>query len=119
MSAAGAPERPCIHLAPGAGLAAGEVRDTLEASGRDLEILIRRFVQGEVLDIEAGAVGEEVMAVLEGEFHLSAAGEEYALSMGEGAIIPSAEARAWRCDSQRGVLYRAVVRQIAPEEGEA
>ncbi|EQB15079.1 MULTISPECIES: cupin domain-containing protein [Novosphingobium] len=79
--------------------------------GDHLEAALRRFVNGETLSPHDDHAFEEVAAVLEGEFHVEAAGEVYDLSTGEGIVIPPGEPREWRCDGENGgLLYRVLVR---------
>lgn len=79
--------------------------------GDHLEAALRRFAAGEIIAPGEDNPFEEVAAVLEGEFHVEAAGEVYDLSQGEGIVIPPGEPRAWRCDAPGGgLLYRVLVR---------
>lgn len=95
----------CIPLTPGAEPA------ERRASGDHLDAVLRSFAAGETLTGTEGALFEEVGAVIEGEFHVEAAGESYDLAAGEGIVIPPDEPREWRCDSARGgLLYRVLVR---------
>lgn len=81
------------------------------ASGDHLDLALRRFSAGEALAGAEDALFEEVGAVVEGEFHIDAAGESYDLAKGEGILIPPGEPRVWRCTSpQGGLLYRVLVR---------
>ena len=69
--------------------------------------------EGDTVSFEADLLGEEVGAILEGQFDILAAGEAYCLSAGEAILIPPKEARRFQCLSERGVLYRVTVHQKA------
>jgi quercetin dioxygenase-like cupin family protein len=71
---------------------------------------VTTFQQGQSADAVDGELGEEVAAVLKGEFLIEAAGERYELGTGEGIVIPPHEPRRWTCLSADGALYRACVR---------
>ena len=58
---------------------------------------------------KVGRLGEEVGAILEGDFRVDAAGETYELTAGEAILIPPDEMRTWTCQSKRGVLYRVIL----------
>lgn len=83
------------------------------AQGAAFDVSITVLGLGEQIEAAAGTSGEEVAAILEGMFTVSAADELYNLSAGEGIIIPPGEARIWVCTSGRGVLYRVVTRVAA------
>lgn len=87
------------------------------ASGESLDIEIRVMRQGEQLWRDAGTTGEEVAAVVDGEFTIEAADERYRLSRAEGIIIPPGEARRWTCETSRGTLYRVVNRSALGATG--
>ena len=80
------------------------------AQGAAFDVSIEVLELGGQIEAAAGMSGEEVGAILEGTFTISAADELYRLSVGEGIIIPPGEPRIWVCTSKRGVLYRAVTR---------
>ncbi|WP_068079773.1 hypothetical protein [Novosphingobium rosa] len=86
----------------------------VEASGDALTSQLRDFAQGEVLSVDASQLFEEVGAILQGVFHVSAAGEAYDLVAGEGIVIPRGEPRQWTCTEGPGVLYRCTTR-LEPE----
>ncbi|MBK5123778.1 cupin domain-containing protein [Burkholderia sp. R-69980] len=86
-----------------AAVASGSIR----AQGALLSTEFDVFDQGEVREHPAGIVGEEVVAILEGEFDIDAAGEHYRLVAGEAILIPPREPRRFSCVGARGVLYRA------------
>lgn len=85
--------------------------------GDAFDLQLRPFVLGESLMGGAGELGEEVGAVVEGSFDVFAADECYSLSAGEAIIIPEHEPRRWVCTSAAGLLYRAIVRLGAVQEG--
>jgi len=80
--------------------------DSRAVSGERLAAGLRRFVVDEEIATEDGDLFEEVAAVIEGAFHVVAAGEAYDLSVGEGIIIPPGEPRRWRCTVAPGLLYQ-------------
>ncbi|SDV47285.1 cupin domain-containing protein [Chitinasiproducens palmae] len=80
-----------------------------EVTGNTLTMGIEILARDEVRESAEGSRGEEVAAVLEGEFEIDAAGEHYRLATGEAILIPPHEARRFACRSARGVLYRAAV----------
>lgn len=88
------------------------------ASGQSLDIEIRVMNRGEQIRRDAGTTGEEVAAVVDGEFVVEAADEHYRLSTGEGIIIPPGEARLWTCETSRGTLYRVVNRSSVGTPGD-
>lgn len=92
-------------------IATPSARKMTSAIGGHLEARLRRFAGGEELNESGDTLFEEVAAVIEGAFHVDAAGESYDLSAGEGIVIPPGEPRAWRCDADEGgLLYRVLVR---------
>lgn len=101
-------------IAPCTTVAAGERwRDpaassqTIRAQGASLTTEFAVFGPREVHEASAYACGEEVVAILEGEFDVDAAGEHYRLAAGEAILIPPREPRRFTCVSEKGVLYRA------------
>lgn len=96
----------CIVTEPLASLAEGQAA----LSGDKFDLKLKTFAQGETVEGGLPSLGEEVGAILEGTFEVDAAGEHYTLTAGEGIVIPAHEPRAWRCVSEQGVLYRAIVR---------
>jgi len=89
-------------------------------SGDAFDISIHTMRAGETAGCDAFAAGEEVGAVLSGQFTIVAADEQYQLSRGEGIIIPAGEPRLWTCDSPDGQLYRVVNRaSLVSQNGEA
>ncbi|RAR57566.1 hypothetical protein C7401_115122 [Paraburkholderia unamae] len=89
--------------------AAHDARDA-RAQGELLAAEFSVFAAGEVREDHADARGEEVVAILEGEFDIDAAGEHYRLVAGEAILIPPREPRRFACVAARGVLYRAGLR---------
>ena len=71
---------------------------------------IQMLHQNEIIDIEAGTLGEEVGAILSGRIDVVAAGEHYVLCAGEAIVIPAGEARRFTCLTERCELYRVTVR---------
>jgi mannose-6-phosphate isomerase-like protein (cupin superfamily) len=87
------------------------------ASGEALDVSIRVFDRDETVAASGQTPGEEIGAILEGEFDVEAAGERYVLRAGEAILIPPGAPRRWRCRSTRGVAYRVVVKTPAlPDE---
>lgn len=80
---------------------------SIRAKGALLSAAFDVFGAGEVREHAAEALGEEVVAVLEGEFDIDAAGEHYRLAAGEAILIPPREPRRFTCVGAKGVLYRA------------
>ncbi|KAA1003517.1 cupin domain-containing protein [Paraburkholderia panacisoli] len=80
---------------------------TARAQGALLTTEFAVFELHEVSDEAQGARGEEVVAILEGEFDIEAAGEHYRLVAGEAILIPPREPRRFACIRAKGVLYRA------------
>ncbi|MBB5501136.1 cupin domain-containing protein [Paraburkholderia sp. MM5384-R2] len=80
---------------------------TVRAQGALLSTEFAVFEPSEVRDEAAGARGEEVVAILEGQFDIDAAGEHYRLVAGEAILIPPREPRRFTCIGAKGVLYRA------------
>ncbi len=78
--------------------------------GAALSAGIQTLRQDEIIDIEAGTLGEEVGAILSGRIDVVAAGEHYVLCAGEAIVIPAGEARRFTCLTERGELYRVTVR---------
>ncbi|KLU27109.1 hypothetical protein EOS_05925 [Caballeronia mineralivorans PML1(12)] len=78
--------------------------------GAALSAGIQTLRQNEIIDIEAGTLGEEVGAILSGRIDVVAAGEHYVLCAGEAIVIPAGEARRFTCLTERGELYRVTVR---------
>lgn len=110
----------CLRVDAGAKWrAANATGQQFDATGKAFDVAIRVFAEGETVSAGADTVGEEVAAVLEGQFHVDAAGESYDLARGEAIVIPESEARAWRCTSARGVLYRVLVREPGVPEDAA
>lgn len=83
---------------------------TTQAAGDRLIARLRTFAAGETIGETEGDLFEEVGAVVQGAFHIAAAGEDYDLSAGEGIIIPPGEPREWRCTEGPGLLYRVQTR---------
>jgi quercetin dioxygenase-like cupin family protein len=81
--------------------------------GATLRVSTHPLALGISLSFAADELGEEVGAVLEGEFDVDAAGEHYRLSAGQVIVIPSGEPRRYEGRSARGVLYRVVVNKYA------
>lgn len=79
-------------------------------TGDLFDLSLASYRQGEVARALPRGLGEEVATVLEGEFDVDAAGEQYRLTPGEGILIPRGEPRRWQCVSASGTLYRAVLR---------
>jgi len=88
-----------------------------EASGEHLRCSIAVYQRGQASVAAPQPEGEEVATVLEGEFRIEAAGEQYELARGEGIIIPPQAQRTWTCLSERGALYRVVTRLDNLPEG--
>lgn len=110
----------CLRVDAGAKWRAADAAgQQFDATGKAFDVAIRVFAEGETVSADADAIGEEVAAVLEGQFHVDAAGESYDLARGEAIVIPEFEARTWRCTSARGVLYRVLVREPGVPEDEA
>ncbi|WP_322102270.1 cupin domain-containing protein [Paraburkholderia sp. J41] len=80
---------------------------TLRAEGACLTTEFAVFAPRETRDEAAQTRGEEVVAILEGEFDIDAAGEHYRLVAGEAILIPPREPRRFTCLGAKGVLYRA------------
>src|SRR5690606_29007055 len=78
--------------------------------GDAFDVSIHAMQAGETVSCEVLKAGEEVGAVLSGQFTIVAADERYQLARGEGIIIPTGAARIWTCDSAEGRLYRVVNR---------
>ncbi|HEX7911867.1 MAG TPA: cupin domain-containing protein [Paraburkholderia sp.] len=76
------------------------------ADGAALSASIQRMQCDELIELEAGLLGEELAAVLEGRVDIVAADEHYVLSAGEAILIPPREARRYRCVTPGCVLYR-------------
>jgi quercetin dioxygenase-like cupin family protein len=91
----------------------GDARDA-RAQGELLTTEFSVFGAGEVREDRADARGEEVVAILEGEFDIDAAGEHYRLVAGEAILIPPREPRRFACIGAKGVLYRAGLRAALP-----
>jgi quercetin dioxygenase-like cupin family protein len=89
-----------------------EARDA-RAQGELLATEFAVFAPGEVREDPVDARGEEVVAILEGEFEIDAAGEHYRLVAGEAILIPPREPRRFACVGAKGVLYRAGLRAAA------
>jgi len=87
----------------------GAARDA-RAQGELLVAEFSVFAAGEVREDHADVRGEEVVAILEGEFDIDAAGEHYRLVAGEAILIPPREPRRFACVGAQGVLYRAGLR---------
>ena len=68
-------------------------------------VLYRR----ESIPAAADQSGEEVCAILDGQFDIDVAGEAHSLSAGQGVLIPPHLARRFECGSASGVLYRVVM----------
>jgi quercetin dioxygenase-like cupin family protein len=85
-------------------------------SGDAFDLQLRPFVQGESVMGGINDLGEEVGAIVEGNFDVFAADECYSLSAGEAIVIPPHEPRRWVCTSATGLLYRAIVRIRAVQE---
>jgi len=83
---------------------------TEQASGEHLRCSIATYRKGQASVSPSDPEGEEVAAVLEGEFRIEAAGEQYELARGEAILIPPRAPRTWTCLSERGALYRVVTR---------
>jgi quercetin dioxygenase-like cupin family protein len=81
-----------------------------EANGEHLRCSIATYRKGQASEPPSDPEGEEVAAVLEGEFRIEAAGEQYELARGEAILIPPRAPRTWTCLSERGALYRVVTR---------
>lgn len=96
----------CIVTEPLASIAEGQAA----LGGDKFDLKLQTFAQGETVEGGLPSLGEEVGAILEGTFEVDAAGEHYELTAGEAIVIPPHEPRAWRCVSDKGVLYRAIVR---------
>ncbi|WP_233857510.1 hypothetical protein [Paraburkholderia sp. HD33-4] len=110
-------ENPANDLAQCTSVQAGErwrdphaASQTVRAEGALLTTEFAVFEPSEVHDDAAGACGEEVVAILEGEFDIDAAGEHYRLVAGEAILIPLGEPRRFTCLDAKGVLYRAGTR---------
>ncbi|MGF6439519.1 cupin domain-containing protein [Paraburkholderia youngii] len=104
-------------IAPCTSVEAGErwrdphaASQTMRAQGALLTTEFAVFEPSEVHDEPAGARGEEVVAILEGQFDIDAAGEHYRLVAGEAILIPPREPRRFTCVGTKGVLYRAGTR---------
>ncbi|MGF6265815.1 3-phenylpropionate/trans-cinnamate dioxygenase ferredoxin reductase subunit [Paraburkholderia youngii] len=104
-------------IAPCTSVEAGErwrdphaASQTMRAQGALLTTEFAVFKPSEVHDEPAGARGEEVVAILEGQFDIDAAGEHYRLVAGEAILIPPREPRRFTCVGTKGVLYRAGTR---------
>ncbi|MFB9121863.1 cupin domain-containing protein [Paraburkholderia dipogonis] len=82
---------------------------SIRAEGALLSTEFSVFGPGEIREHPANSVGEEVVAILEGEFDIDAAGEHYRLVAGEAILIPPREPRRFSCATAKGVLYRAAV----------
>ena len=76
------------------------------AEGAALSASTQRMQCDELVELEAGLLGEELAAVLEGRVDIVAADEHYILSAGEAILIPPREARRYRCVTPSCVLYR-------------
>lgn len=110
-------ENPTNDLAQCTSVQAGErwrdphaASQTVRAKGALLATEFAVFERSEVRDEATGARGEEVVAILEGEFDIDAAGEHYRLVAGEAILIPTHEPRRFTCLAAKGVLYRAGTR---------
>jgi hypothetical protein len=71
------------------------------------------------VEFAANALGEELVAVLDGRVDIVAADEHYVLSAGEAILIPPREARRYRCVTPRCVLYRVTCGAPQDEEIQA
>src|SRR5258707_3115851 len=69
--------------------------------GAALSAGIQTLRQNEIIDIEAGTLGEEVGAILSGRIDVVAAGEHYVLCAGQDIVIPAGEARRLSCLTER------------------
>jgi quercetin dioxygenase-like cupin family protein len=87
--------------------------------GAALSAGIQTLRQNEIIDIEAGTLGEEVGAILSGRIDVVAAGEHYVLCAGEAIVIPAGEARRFACLTERCELYRVTVRAYDNVPGRA
>jgi len=107
----------CLTVASGADWAAAtpEIGD-FRAEGSALDVNVKVFGRGEILQAQAVEHEEEVATILEGSFHIRADDEEYELTVGEGIIIPPSTTRIWRCTSDKGVLYRVLTQSQMPTE---
>lgn len=79
--------------------------------GRHLVVELRRWTRDDIDTLAPPrALGEELAAVLEGEFELVAGDERHVVAAGNGMLIPPGEPRTWRLRSEAGVLYRVFLR---------
>jgi hypothetical protein len=86
------------------------------ADGAALSASTQRMQRDELVEFDAGLLGEELAAVLEGRVDIVAADEHYVLSAGEAILIPPREARRYRCISPGCVLYRVTCNAEANKE---
>jgi quercetin dioxygenase-like cupin family protein len=77
--------------------------------GATLGVTVHTLDLGAVIEFDAGLLGEEVGAVLEGACHVRAAGESYTLSAGQVIVIPAREPRRYEAMTAQLVVYRVVV----------
>ncbi|WP_341317056.1 cupin domain-containing protein [Paraburkholderia sp. IMGN_8] len=105
-SNAGAAHCTLLPAIPSEGVAAQLPVQRNVADGAALSASTQRMQCDEQVELEAGLLGEELAAVLEGRVDIVAADEHYVLSAGEAILIPPREARRYRCVTASCVLYR-------------
>lgn len=115
LSTAGAAHCTLLPAISSEEVAAPLPRERKVAHGAALSASTQRMQCDELVAFEAGLLGEELTAVLEGRVDIVAADEHYVLSAGEAILIPPHEARRYRCVTPGCVLYR-VVCNAAPNE---
>lgn len=71
-----------------------------------MDAQVRMLQENETTSVAACQAGEEVCAILEGQFSIDVAGTPYCLAAGEALLIPNGIARRFLCQSARGVVYR-------------
>jgi mannose-6-phosphate isomerase-like protein (cupin superfamily) len=82
-----------------------DARVDFKSRGKDLIVELRQWHDGEALNV-ALSEGDELGAVLSGQFELWCGDERHVLDAGTGILIPRGEAHRWRLLSKTGTLYR-------------
>lgn len=95
--------------------ASGESRLVAHA-GETLVAMVAVCHRDERIDAPIAPAGwtEEVGAVVRGRFELAFGGETHLLDAGQAAAIDEGQPHAWRCVSERGILYRVALKTIDP-----
>ena len=101
----------CKHLDAGEHWRTGQAGSSFSLASPNFNVTIKVASKGDIIE-DSDSICEEVSAILEGTFYVEAEDEAYELSAGEGIVVPPGKDRAWRCTSNRGVLYRVLVTQL-------